>query len=158
MKADLEGVKISGAREIDIDGGKKAIIVFIPFPLLKNSHKVHARLVRELEKKFSGRHIIFVGKRTILPPAAKRSGAVKGPIPRSRTLTAVHEAILDDVVYPTEIVGKRARYATDGTKILKVFLDPKDVREVEAKLETFSHVYKELTNKDVVFEFPVENP
>ena len=29
---------------------------------------------------------------------------------RSRTLQAVHTAILDDLVYPAEIVGKRIRF------------------------------------------------
>ncbi len=32
----------------------------------------------------------------------------------------VHEAILGDLVYPTEIVGKRVRYKLDGSKTLKV--------------------------------------
>ncbi len=32
----------------------------------------------------------------------------------------VHEAILDDLVYPTEIVGKRVRYKVEGSKMLKV--------------------------------------
>ncbi len=32
----------------------------------------------------------------------------------------VHDAILSDLVYPTEIVGKRIRYRLDGSKILKV--------------------------------------
>lgn len=32
----------------------------------------------------------------------------------------VHDAILDDLVYPTEIVGKRIRYKLDGSRTLKV--------------------------------------
>lgn len=34
--------------------------------------------------------------------------------------TQVHDAILDDLVYPTEIVGKRIRYKLDGSRTLKV--------------------------------------
>jgi len=40
--------------------------------------------------------------------------------PRSRTLTTVHDGILEDVVYPAEIVGKRVRYHLDGAKVMKV--------------------------------------
>ena len=66
--------------------------------------------------------------------------------------------MLDDIVYPTEIVGKRIRFKTDGAKTLKVLLDPKDQVNVETKLDTFASVYSKITNKEVVFEFPVENP
>lgn len=81
---------------------------------------------------------------------------VKNRRPRSRTLTAVHDAILEDLVFPTEIVGKRVRYATDGSKTLRVYLDPKERNSTEFKLETFAGVYKKLTGKDVRFEFPIE--
>ena len=106
----------------------------------------------------SGRHVVIIGQRNILPKTANRSATQKGPRPRSRTLSTVQEAVLEDIVYPTEIVGKRIRYKTDGTKTLKVYLDPKDLVNVETKLDTFAKVYSTLTNKDVVFEFPVEIP
>jgi len=107
---------------------------------------------------YSGKHVVIVAQRTILPKTVNRSAVQKGVRARSRTLTGVQDAILEDIVYPTEIVGKRIRYKVDGTKTLKVFLDPKDVANVETKLDTFAEVYSSLTNKDVVFEFPVVNP
>jgi small subunit ribosomal protein S7e len=35
-------------------------------------------------------------------------------------LTAVHEQLLEDLVYPSEIVGKRTRVAQDGSKLIRV--------------------------------------
>jgi Ribosomal protein S7e len=78
-----------------------------------------ARLTRELEKKFADMHVVFVAqRRTLAKPT--RTSRVKQKRPRSRTLTDVHDKILEDLVYPTEIVGKRTKVATDGSKLLKV--------------------------------------
>merc|ERR1712137_145605 len=144
LKADL--------RELYITSSRKAIVVQVPFRLLKPFHKIQQRLVRELEKKFSGKDVVIVAARRIMKAP---STGISNARPRSRTLTAVHEAILEDLVYPTEIVGKRMRYKLDGSKLLKVYLDPKDRNTTEYKLETFAGVYKRLTGKDVVFEFEV---
>lgn len=46
----------------------------------------------------------------------------------SRTLTAVHDAILEDLVYPAEIVGKRIRVKLDGTRLIKVYVFDKTRR------------------------------
>ena len=38
--------------------------------------------------------------------------------------------------------------------VVQVYLDPKDRNTTEYKLDTFGSVYKRLTGKEVVFEFP----
>jgi len=127
--------------------------MFVPYRQHMKYKKVQARLIRELEKKLSSKHVVILPQRTILGPGYTRQK--KGQLrPRSRTLTAVHQAILDDLVYPTQIVGKRLRVRTDGTKTLKILLDPKDVKEVDYKLKTFGAIYRKLTNKNCEFMFP----
>merc|ERR1712008_28066 len=103
-------------------GGKKAIVIFVPVPQLKQFQKIQTRLVRELEKKFSGKHVVFIAQRRILPKPTRKANKLKQKRPRSRTLQAVHNSILDDLVYPAEIVGKRIRIRLDGSRLFKVHL------------------------------------
>lgn len=155
--AGLKAVHILAAKEVSVSGSKKAVVLFVPYKLLKRFQKLHSRLVLELEKKLSDRHVVIIAQRTILSPNFTRKANVKaGTIrPNSRTLTSVYAAMLEDLVYPTEIVGKRTRYKVDGSRTLKILLDPKDQVNVETKLDTFAAVYSKLTNKNVVFQFPV---
>jgi small subunit ribosomal protein S7e len=153
LKAPLRDLYITAAKEVDCSGGRKAIIIYVPFKLHKSFQKIHERLVRELEKKFSGRDVLIIAQRTILGKSYTRSQKTKGLRPRSRTLTAVQDAILDDIVYPTEIAGKRTRCKVDGKRILKVYLDSKDQANVGGRISTFADVYSKLTNKQVSFHF-----
>jgi len=175
LKMELRPLQVSAVKEVDVKGGKKAYVIFVPMPQLKAFHKIQLRyvqlrcpycrclfwfmfflqltpnrLTRELEKKFSDHHVVFIGQRRILSKPSSHSRA-KQPRPRSRTLTWVHNAILEDLVFPTEITAKSLRVSTDGSKLVRCSLDSKDATSLEYKLETFSSVYRKLTGKDVAF-------
>ena len=51
----------------------------------------------------SGRHVVIVAQRTILPKTVNRSINSTGPRPRSRTLTHVQESILEVITYYAEL-------------------------------------------------------
>ncbi|KAK4027466.1 hypothetical protein OUZ56_016513 [Daphnia magna] len=61
LKAQLRELHINAAKEVDV-GGKKAVIIFVPVPQLRAFQKIQIRLVRELEKKFSGKHVVFIAR------------------------------------------------------------------------------------------------
>ena len=55
LKSELRPLQISAAREVDVRGGKKAIVVFVPVPQLKAFHKVQAR------------YVLFLGPSVLVP-------------------------------------------------------------------------------------------
>lgn len=159
LKPYLRDLHITRAREIEF-GNKKvsncmsfsfefpfiyillclftqAVIIYVPIPQQKIFQKIQIILVRELEKKFSGKHVVVVGERKILPkPTRKARNPLKQKRPRSRTLTAVYDAILEDLVFPAEIVGKRIRVKLDGSQLIKVHLDKNQQTTIEHKVSS----------------------
>ncbi|XP_045469905.1 40S ribosomal protein S7-like [Harmonia axyridis] len=145
LKAQLRELHITKAEEIYCNN-KKSIIIYVPTLKLKQFQKLQSDLVRELEKKFSGRHLVFVGERKIFDkPTRKIRTRSKQKRPRSRTLTAVYNAILDYLVYPAEIIGKRIRAKLDGSQLIKVHSDKNQQTNTEHKVDTFSSIYEKLT-------------
>merc|ERR1719217_2069028 len=96
FKADVRDIYISGVKEIEAKNGRTALVVQFPFRVWKSVRKIHGRLIRELEKKFSKKHVTFMANRTILDKNFRRKGLKVRP--RTRTLTSVHDSILEDVV------------------------------------------------------------
>eukprot|EP00045_Choanoeca_perplexa_P022038 m.8159 g.8159 ORF g.8159 m.8159 type:complete len:190 (+) comp9085_c0_seq1:92-661(+) len=154
LKQSLREVQICSAKEVDIAGGKKAVLIFVPVPQLPLYKKMikERSLIEELEKKFSGKQIVVLAERRIIRKESRNTRQLKQKRPRSRTLTAVHESILEDIVYPHEITGKRIRFRPDGSRILKTHLH-QDSNSTVDRMDTYTKVYKSLTGKDVVFEF-----
>ena len=68
--------------KVDCAGGKKAIVIFVPVPQLKSFQKIQTRRVRALEKKFSGKHVVFIAQRRILPKPTRKTNKLKQKRPR----------------------------------------------------------------------------
>jgi len=154
--AALKDLHITAAKEYEVGSGKQATVLFVPVPQLKKFRAIQSKLVQELEKSaaFRDRQIFIVANRTILKAPTKKNRISQQKRPRSRTATAVHEAVLDDLVFPSEIVGKSVRVKLDNSRVIKVQLDPKDRERSKNKTEAYSRLYKRLTGKVAVFEFP----
>ena len=50
LKAELRELYIVSAKEVDVTG-RKAVVIFVPFKLLKVVHKIQSRLVREVRQR-----------------------------------------------------------------------------------------------------------
>merc|ERR1712137_1121663 len=74
----LRPLYLASAKEVEVGQGRKAIVLFVPVPILRQFHNIQKRLVRELEKKFSGKHVIIVAQRRILKGEPRQS-RVKQP-------------------------------------------------------------------------------
>lgn len=100
LTEELKDLFILSAIEVKGDkGARSAVVVFIPYVLRQQFRKVQARLVRDLEKKF-GKTFVFVAQRKILKAPTKHNTVKEQKRPYSRTVTAVHDAILEDITFP----------------------------------------------------------
>lgn len=149
---DVKTLKFAEAKEFDTGNGQKAVVVYVPVPQLAEFRKVQKTLVDELEKKLKDKSVIILAKRAMVSAEAwSRSKKLNGVRPRSRSLKAVQTAMLDDLVFPSEIVGKRVKVKQDGSRVLKVTLSRKELHD-QHKLETMANIYKQLSHKDIAFE------
>merc|ERR1739847_93931 len=133
-KEQLMQLYLVAVKEMEV-GGRNALALMVPAPQVSGWQKIQTK---------------------IMAKEARKAGAkcYKQKRPISRSVQHVHDAILEDVVYPAEITGKRIRHKMDDQKVIKAFLDRGSQTTIEHKTATFSAVYKRLTGKNVVFEFP----
>lgn len=141
--------------ELPIKGKtRKAAVVVIPFNSLKALAKGgQKKLIPELEKKLK-MPVVITAKRTIQSKFLKAHKSQMRP--RSRTLTSVHEAILEDLIAPGTIIAKRTRIRVDGSRTIKITLDIGDRDFLEDKVEIIQAIYKKLTTKDISIDFKTD--
>ena len=129
----------------------KALLVFLPFNFHVKQPQAVVRLMSEIKKKKSVQ-VFMTARRTMIHP---RSG-YKQKIPKSRTLTAVYESLLDDLISPANILGKRTRFRMGGTQTLKVQLNVDNKGFLQPRLAAIKQIYASLTKKDLSFNFTEE--
>ena len=118
LRLQLPRFHINTAKEVESARfAKKGLVVFYPLRYLMLVRKIQKTLTAELEKRFPGRIAVLVAQRKI----TKRPKDVYKlqKVQRSRTATAVNEAILDDLLAPCDIVVRRWKCSTDGAKMMK---------------------------------------
>ena len=154
IQKDLRMVYINSVEEVETEGADgsaaKYFLVKIPYRSLQFYKKVGSQMIEHLEGKFNWPVIVVVNrtidsKRKITHPSQKR--------PRSRTLKAVHKAILGDCVVPSQIVGRRARVSPNTGFTETVYLDPLDKFLVEEKIDAMAAAYQKLTTHKISIEF-----
>merc|ERR1712083_205316 len=154
LQQHLKFVYFNSAEEVEFESAdgqtSKYILIRIPFRSLAYFRKVGPKVIENLEGKFKW-PIIVIANRTIQSKRAKTHASQKRP--RSRTLKAVHAALLNDIVVPSSITGRSIRVAQEGGSSERVFLDPLDKHLVESKLDCMAHAYARLSTHKIILEF-----
>lgn len=148
-------VVIKKAQEISYDKDKSFILINVTFRtnkvLLTPAYK---KLVTELEKRLK-KTVLVLSSRSIQSRWVKQNRKLTRP--NSRTLTAVHASILDQLLLPASIIGFRTRVRLDGTTFSKVVLDKSEQHFLEDRVGAIKAAYRKLSNKDIEIEFQKES-
>merc|ERR1712032_25538 len=154
IQQHLKFVYFNSAEEVEFkqadDTMSKYILIRIPFRSLAYFRKVGSKVIDHLETKYKW-PIIVIANRTIQSKRAKTHASQMRP--RSRTLKAVHAALLQDIVVPSSVTGRTTRISQDSGTQERVFLDPLDKHLVESKIDCMAHAYAKLTTHKIAIDF-----
>ena len=114
---------------------------------------IYKKLVTELEKRLK-KTVLILSNRRILSRWVKENRTQQRP--NSRTLTAVYNCILDELLLPGVIIGFRTRVRLDGSSFSRVVLDKTEQHFLEERVDAIRTAYKNLTHRDIEIEFQKE--
>ena len=150
--AELDPLKIEYTNEVKINDDQKCYLIQISTQNLSGFKKVHSLLTKKLEEHLTSTVIVIPARKRV--NGKEYRSFVSKKVPRDKTLTAVFDSYLDDILYPATIVGKRIRYPVGKTtRTYKVIIDPLDKESINYKLEAIQACYKALTNRKLDIEF-----
>ena len=150
-KAELDTIKIEHANEVPMNEEQKCYLIQISTQNLAGFKKVHSLLTKKFETHLANT-VILIPKRKRVNGKEYRTYVSK-KVPRDKTLTAVFDGYLDDILYPATIVGKRVRYPVGKTRTYKVIVDPLDKELVDDRIPAITACYKAITNRKLEVQF-----
>ena len=129
----------------------KALVVYLPFPYLKDHKQAVNKIINEVQTKTNS-YVFVVAKRTVI----SKWSDYNQKIPKSRTLADVCDAILEDLLAPGQIIGRRMRVRLNGTHLYKIHVNEESRPYLQDKVESITQIYHALTNRKIAIEFRSE--
>ena len=151
----MKNLKIENVSEVTYEENKTFVLVNVNESAVKNLQTVHLELVKRLESNL-GRPVLVIPSRKTIDGKKFRKFIGK-KVPRTKTLTYVRENLLEDLLYPATVVGKRTRYPRGQSQQLKVLVDAVDRDFISSKTSAICVGYKKLTGHELSIEFPAQN-
>jgi small subunit ribosomal protein S7e len=151
-KEDMSNLQVENVNELNVEGNKTTVLININDSGIKNLQNVHQDLVLLLEKSL-GKPVLLIPLRKTVDGKKFRKFIGK-KVPRTKTLSFVQDNILEDLLYPATIIGKRTRYPRGQRKQLKVFVDSVDKDYVNYKNREICLGYRSLTGCELSIDFP----
>jgi len=151
-KAELDMLQIEHANEVPVNEDNKCFLIQIGSNNIAGLKKIHPLLTKKFEEQLSSPVIIIPSRKRV--NGKEYRTFVSKKVPRDRTLTAIFDAYLDDILYPATIIGKRIRYPVGKTtRTFKVIVDPLDKESIDYKIPAMTSCYHALTNRKLEIEF-----
>merc|ERR1712160_126683 len=130
-REDFKNIYIAGATEFQINQlgkrDKRVVLIYVPYPSLKSAQKLHFKIVNEIQKRT-----------------------------RSRTLTSVFDAILDDLLVPGNITARRIRHKLNGKLTYKIWVNEENKPYLEDRADAITQIYESLTHRSIDIDFKNE--
>ena len=143
---ELKTLYVHKVVTLPINQATKCAVIYVPMPFLQRFKKIGTNLIAELEKKIPNHQFVIVGDRKIIRERDVKGGKQR---PFTHTVTHVHDAMLEDIVYPQHITGKQKVYSADGS--IKINVNLSRGVDNSHRFAGYSTAYKTLTGKTARF-------
>jgi len=150
----MKTIKIENVSEFKYEENKTFVLINVNESAIKSLQKVHVDLVKRLESTLGKPVIVIPSRKTV--DGKKYRKFIGKKVPRTKTLTYVRDNLLEDLVFPATIVGKRTRFPRGQKEQLKVFVDPVDKEVIASKTSAICVGYKSLTGHELSIVFPAQ--